>query len=79
MLKRIDPAFAKALAKYLKQQRYLFIKDDKGRYVVEEDVLYQLMKEFRQGFPDDGESYTSFQHDKYIDSLEDDSGMAYDE
>jgi hypothetical protein len=51
MLKTIDDEFARYLTSYLVQNRYKFVKDDKGRLVIEEDELYELIKEFRQELP----------------------------
>lgn len=51
MLKTIDDEFARYLTSYLAQHRYQFVKDDKGRLVIEEDELYKLIKQFRQELP----------------------------
>lgn len=52
MLKTIDDEFARYLASYLVQQAYEFIHghDDSGLYI-DEDTLYNLIKEFRQELP----------------------------
>jgi hypothetical protein len=52
MLKTIDDEFARYLASYLAAQGYMFVNvhDDSGLWL-DEDALYELIKEFRQELP----------------------------
>lgn len=42
---------ARCLVKYLVPYLYKFVADDKGRLVIEEEVLYQLIKRFQRELP----------------------------